>query len=72
MKYIQLKNKITKLERVTLDALMEKKPNKNNLKDEWLDCYNDVCLYKNTNFLSEEDLLYFKLIQVKKLLSMTR
>lgn len=72
MKYITLRNRITKLERETLDALNEKKPNKNKLKDEWLDCYNDLCQYRNTNFLSEEDLLYFKLIQVRKLLNMMR
>lgn len=72
MRYKQLKNKIINLEREALDSLIERKPSKNDLKDNWLDCYVALCQYRNTNVPDEEDPLYFKMIQVKKLLSLMR
>lgn len=72
MRYKQLKNKIINPEREIVDSLIDKKSSNNDLKDEWLDCYVALCQYRNTSIPGEEDPLYFKLIQVKKLLSIMR
>ena len=72
MRYKQLKNKIINLERETLDAIIDRKPSENDLKDDWLDCYVALCQYRNTNVPDEEDPLYCKLRQIRKELTLIR
>lgn len=73
MKYLQLKNKIVKLERETLDAIIDRKPSENDLKDDWLDCYMYLQSLRNKFVLDEDrDPLYFKLRQIRKELTLIR
>ena len=72
MKYIQLKQKIITLEKDTLNALIERKPGNNDLKDEWIDCYIALCKSRKKMVPDDKDPLYQKMLKIKNLLTLMR
>ena len=80
MRYIQLKNKIRSLESSAKTCVYNCKKNRTyalscrmSLANDWLDCYMSLCDLRGGLVLDEDrDPLYFKLREIRKLISLMR